>query len=194
MGEHDQMCSQHGTPMPVGVLGCDCALIARVRADELKRIQRVNQASDRAEAIAARLVESICQQEDEWNNAMEWQEDSNRQWIETLDTARAAEKFWEERWREAAAQREQMQVERDAARAEVAALRGQREELIDALEDMVNQACTVADDREGGLHLDSMALSAYADGMRTLAKLDRIDVEHEVGRRVIGRWKEVDRG
>ena len=33
------------------------------------------------------------------------------------------EEFWEARWREAAEQREQMQVDRDAARAEVAALK-----------------------------------------------------------------------
>jgi hypothetical protein len=61
---------------------------------------------------------------------------------------------------------------------------GAVEELLDALEDVVNQACWSNDD---GL-LDSMALSAYAHGLRTLAEYGRVTIEHSVGRRVIAHW------
>jgi len=57
------------------------------------------------------------------------------------------------------------------------------EVLLDALEDMVNQACSV-DDRT----LDSRALSAYAHGIRVLADYGRIRITAEYGRRVIGEW------
>jgi hypothetical protein len=55
--------------------------------------------------------------------------------------------------------------------------------LLDALEDVVNQACG-----DNGGQLDSMALSSYARGMRILAEHGRIKIEHDVGRRVIAVW------
>ena len=57
------------------------------------------------------------------------------------------------------------------------------EEVLDVLEDVVNQACLAGDNL-----VDSMALTAYADAMRLLARHGRLDVEDEDGRRVIGRW------
>lgn len=74
------------------------------------------------------------------------------------------------------------------------------EELIDALEDVINQACVTFEQVEDGPNpslvqsevLDSMALSAYAHGMRVLARLGRIEVEHEYGRRVVGRFVKDD--
>ena len=93
---------------------------------------------------------------------------------EALDIAQAQLKGW-------VAERKRLEdvfAEKDALIAE----------LLDALEDVVNQAC-YASGPGAGSHLDSMALSAYAHGMRVLAKLGRIEIEHEVGRRVLGRWK-----
>jgi hypothetical protein len=34
MSDHDPMCRQADTPLPYGIDGCDCDLIAKVRADE----------------------------------------------------------------------------------------------------------------------------------------------------------------
>jgi hypothetical protein len=62
-------------------------------------------------------------------------------------------------------------------------LRVERDDLLDTLEDVINQACWI----DGG-GLDSSALSAYADGMRLLAKHNRLVIEREYGRRVIGHW------
>lgn len=87
------------------------------------------------------------------------------------------------KWSEAA------DTDEDFAEAVIAAVAPLiRADLLDALEDVVNQACSVADDEEGGSHLDSMALGANAHGLRVLAKHGRVVIEHEVGRRVIGRW------
>lgn len=61
------------------------------------------------------------------------------------------------------------------------------DELLEALEDMVNQHCTVNTD-VGPSYLDSMALSANADAMRLLAKHNRIVIKNEYGRRVIANW------
>jgi hypothetical protein len=55
------------------------------------------------------------------------------------------------------------------------------EELLDALEDVIRQACWT----DGNEELDSMALSAYAHGLKVLAKHDRVQIIHEAGRRVI---------
>jgi len=55
-------------------------------------------------------------------------------------------------------------------------------DVVEVLEDVINQACTVGDE------LDSSALSAYAGGMRLLAKLGRLEITKEYGRRVIGKW------
>jgi hypothetical protein len=66
---------------------------------------------------------------------------------------------------------------------------GERAEVLEALEDVVNQACGA----DG--HLDSMALSAYAAALRLLARLGRVTIRSEAGRRVIGEWvKEATNG
>lgn len=57
-------------------------------------------------------------------------------------------------------------------------------ELLNALEDMVNQACGISHSDA----LDSMALTAYANAMRLLAEYGRIKIKREYGRRVIGKW------
>jgi hypothetical protein len=61
-------------------------------------------------------------------------------------------------------------------------VRSEHDEALDILADVLYQACS---DSEG--LLDSMALSAYADGMRHLARYGRLHVTAEYGRRVIGR-------
>jgi len=63
----------------------------------------------------------------------------------------------------------------------------QIEWLRDMVEDLVAQGCT---DREDPTKLDSLALRTYAEALRYLAKLGRVKIEHEVGRRVIARWEE----
>jgi len=68
--------------------------------------------------------------------------------------------------------RERMQARIDAA--------------LDAVEDCIGQACD-----DGGPNLDSMALSAYARGMRLLAQHGRLVIDSEYGRRVIGHWPTV---
>jgi hypothetical protein len=58
-------------------------------------------------------------------------------------------------------------------------------EALDTLEDVITQACWTEED---GL-LDSRALSAYARGMRLLAKHGLLVIEEEHGRRVIGQLR-----
>lgn len=65
----------------------------------------------------------------------------------------------------------------------------ERDCLLDALEDVVNQACSNPHDPKDP-ELDSMALSAYAHGMRTLAKYGWLEINSEHGRRVIGQRTE----
>ncbi len=55
---------------------------------------------------------------------------------------------------------------------------------LDNLLDMVDQHCSTGD---GGFEYDSMALSANAAAMRTLAEYGRIEIVSEYGRRVIAR-------
>lgn len=59
---------------------------------------------------------------------------------------------------------------------------GEKEgELLEVLQDVVWQACYVRDANR----LDSMALSAYADAIRLLARYERVRIVSEHGRRVI---------
>lgn len=57
-------------------------------------------------------------------------------------------------------------------------------ELLDALEDIVNQACGVS----GSDTLDSMAITAYASAIQLLAEYGRVKIQTEAGRRVIAEW------
>jgi hypothetical protein len=59
------------------------------------------------------------------------------------------------------------------------------EELLDALSSMVEQWCISQDGR-----LDSCAISAAAKAMRLLSAYGRMDIELDVGRRVVGRWSD----
>ena len=61
----------------------------------------------------------------------------------------------------------------------------ERDELLDALADCIGQAC-------GDNTLDSMALSAYRDGLELLVKHGRVVIESQHGRRVIARWTTKD--
>lgn len=63
-----------------------------------------------------------------------------------------------------------------------AAFKAGAEEPLAMLAEVLEQAC-----HEEGGKLDSMATSAYADGLRLLAAHRRFVVEHDIGRRVIGR-------
>lgn len=58
-------------------------------------------------------------------------------------------------------------------------------ELLDVLFGVILQACGVGYPQNGDYHLDSMALSYYADGIRMLAKHGLVKIESEYGRRVI---------
>jgi hypothetical protein len=62
------------------------------------------------------------------------------------------------------------------------------EELLEALEEMVRQHCTVFT-TDLSSYLDSMALSANADAMRLLEKHNIIIIEKEYGRRIIAKWR-----
>lgn len=56
------------------------------------------------------------------------------------------------------------------------------EGALDALTEVLEQSCGFEDG------VDSAALSAYANGLRLLAKHKRFVIETEVGRRIIGYW------
>ena len=56
--------------------------------------------------------------------------------------------------------------------------------LIEDLADVVNQACLDPDSKT----LDSERLGAYADGMRRLERYGLLEIDREMGRRVIGHW------
>ena len=60
-------------------------------------------------------------------------------------------------------------------------------DLLDVLEDVISQACGACGPGGQG-NLDSMALSAYADGIRVLAAHGRVRITSEGGRRVIAEW------
>jgi hypothetical protein len=59
------------------------------------------------------------------------------------------------------------------------------DEVLDTLADVLAQSCGLPDGR-----LDSMALRAYAEGIRLLHRYKRVVIEDERGRRVIGRFVE----
>lgn len=61
--------------------------------------------------------------------------------------------------------------------------RAEIEMILDILESVLHQACTGDDGRT-----DSMALSAYADGLRILSQYKRFKIDSEYGRRVIGQF------
>ena len=64
------------------------------------------------------------------------------------------------------------------------------DELTDSLIDHIAQSCTTHNTEDGSTYLDSSAISANADAMRLAARLGKIVIEDEAGRRVIGRWVE----
>jgi len=56
--------------------------------------------------------------------------------------------------------------------------------------DLVDQGCWMVDTKQ----LDSMGLEMYAEAMRYLASLGRIAIVSDVGRRVIGHWRDHTKG
>lgn len=58
-----------------------------------------------------------------------------------------------------------------------------KKELVRVLYDVLYETCAEDDGRA-----DSRAISAYADGLRLLARLGLFEIEDEAGRRVIGRF------
>ena len=59
-----------------------------------------------------------------------------------------------------------------------------KEDYADLAESMIRNTCT------NNENVDSMAISTYAAAIRFLASIGCIKIEHECGRRVIGRWVE----
>ncbi len=59
---------------------------------------------------------------------------------------------------------------------------------VEVLHQVLQQACGY--EEEGVLKADSMALSAYAKGLRLLAEYGLFEIEKATGRRVIGVFKE----
>lgn len=64
-------------------------------------------------------------------------------------------------------------------------LQEQVDHLLDALSEVIQQACYV--EEEG---LDSQGLSAYAEGLRVLAEYGRALITGERGDRVLAQWVE----
>jgi hypothetical protein len=56
-------------------------------------------------------------------------------------------------------------------------------QALDLLMDALNQSCR----RDDGT-VDSYAFSAYSDALRFLSDHGRFRIEHDYGRRVVGRW------
>lgn len=75
-----------------------------------------------------------------------------------------------------------------ARQADVAALQAEVNDMLDLIEDLTIQGCSI--DAEG--LVDSMALSTYAESLRLLAEKGRYEIVAEYGRRVIA--KRVDHG
>jgi len=62
-------------------------------------------------------------------------------------------------------------------------------EALDVLEDVINQACRVeSDDDPEGYYLDSVAISAYARGIKFLEKHKRVKIKSGFGRMVIAKF------
>ena len=60
----------------------------------------------------------------------------------------------------------------------------EKELLLDVLSDVINQACFTKDKK-----IDSMATTAYAEGIRMLAEHGKVRILKEHGRRIIAEWK-----
>jgi hypothetical protein len=58
-------------------------------------------------------------------------------------------------------------------------------EATDLIAELVGQQCANLDGT-----LDSMAISTYAEALRFLAKMSRVEITAEHGRRVLARWSE----
>lgn len=63
-------------------------------------------------------------------------------------------------------------------------------DLEELVADLTTQGCHHANDGT----LDSCANSTWADGLRELAAMGRVEIVSDAGRRVIARWKEVANG
>lgn len=61
-------------------------------------------------------------------------------------------------------------------------------DIVEALIDMVQQHCLMNIEGDSITYLDSMGLSANADAMRLLARMGKMEVKQEYGKRVIGCW------
>ena len=72
------------------------------------------------------------------------------------------------------------------ARAEKA--EAMRDEAVELIVEILNQACLLQSGEHRAGVVDSMALRSYADGLRFLASRGRFEIESEAGRRVIGRF------
>lgn len=68
---------------------------------------------------------------------------------------------------------------------EIGRLRAQLAEATELVEDLTRQGCH----DEGGI-VDSCGISTYAVALRWLARRKLFRIEHQRGRRVVGRWVE----
>jgi hypothetical protein len=64
----------------------------------------------------------------------------------------------------------------------------ERDDLLNALCDVINQACGRQGDKQDDTWLDSGGGSAYADAIRLLKRLGRVKVVIDKGRIVTAKW------
>jgi len=68
------------------------------------------------------------------------------------------------------------------------------DEAIEILTDVVYQSCGKRDCPHSDWYLDSMALSAYADAIRFLARQGKVEITSDHGRRVIATMNDQTKG
>lgn len=78
----------------------------------------------------------------------------------------------------------------EALLEEIRKLKKEKEELVDVLSNVIEQSCSTGlVGLDTNVDLDSMALSAYADGMTILEQYGKIEIIDEFGRRVLANWR-----
>ena len=76
----------------------------------------------------------------------------------------------------------------DFAREAIREKMKMEDECLEHLIEVIHQACDTRECPHAEYHLDSMAISAYADAIRYLAKINKASILTQSGRRVIAKW------
>jgi len=72
---------------------------------------------------------------------------------------------------------------------EISDLKNKLAECNELIADLVAQSCGAMNDKEPSEKtVDSQAITTYARAIRYLASINRIKIDKEAGRRVIGHW------